>query len=184
GFGERYITVFNVLKNLGLLSEQPLTLADGQEVVPLKLVKAALPDPASLAPEYSGKTCIGNVVRGVKDGAEREVFIYNVADHTESYEEVGSQAISYTAGVPAAAAAILIARGDWDVGGMVNVEELPAQPFLRLLELMGLPTRIKDADGDRPLRFDRKPEERAPEPRPALRRPVPERVHAEAASSL
>ena len=184
GFGERYITVFNVLKNLGLLSEQPLTLADGQEVVPLKLVKAALPDPASLAPEYSGKTCIGNVVRGVKDGAEREVFIYNLADHTESYEEVGSQAISYTAGVPAAAAAILIARGDWDVGGMVNVEELPAQPFLRLLELMGLPTRIRDADGDRPLRFDRKPEERAAEPRPAMHRPVPERVHAEAMPSL
>lgn len=184
GFGERYITVFNVLKNLGLLSEQPLTLPDGQEVVPLKLVKAALPDPASLAPEYSGKTCIGNVVRGVKDGVAREVFIYNVADHADSFAEVGSQAISYTAGVPAAAAAILVARGDWDVGGMVNVEELPAQPFLRLLELMGLPTRIRDADGDRPLRFDRKPEERALEPRPVMHRPVPERVHAEAMPSL
>src|SRR5690606_18820890 len=111
GFGERYITVFNVLKNLGLLSEQPLTLDDGQEVVPLKLVKAALPDPASLAPDYVGKTCIGNVVRGLKDDAERTVFIYNVADHAEAYAEVGSQAISYTAGVPAAAAAILVARG-------------------------------------------------------------------------
>jgi len=184
GFGERYITVFNVLKNLGLLSEQPLTLPDGQEVVPLKLVKAALPDPASLAPEYEGKTCIGNVVKGVKDGLERTVFIYNVADHAESYEEVGSQAISYTAGVPAAAAAILIARGDWDVGTMANVEELPARPFLRLLEVMGLPTRIKDAAGDRPLRFDRKAEVRAPEPHPALHR-VPERAaHVEAVPSL
>jgi hypothetical protein len=67
---------------------------------------------------------------------------------------------------------------------MVNVEELPSRPFLRLLEVMGLPTRIKDAAGDRPLRFDRKPEERAPEPHPALHRPAAERVHAEAVPSL
>src|SRR5690606_13956427 len=137
----------------------------------------------SLAPDYIGKTCIGNVVRGLKDGAERTVFIYNVADHAEAFAEVGSQAISYTAGVPAAAAAILVARGDWDVGGMVNAEDLPARPFLRSLDLMGLPTRIRVDAGDRPLRFERRPEERAPEPRPALHRPV-ERPHAEAVPSL
>lgn len=154
GFGERYITVFNVLKNLGLLSEQPVRTAEGLEVVPLKLLKAVLPDPSSLAPDYVGKTCIGDVVKGTKDGKAREVFIYNVADHAEAYEEVGSQAISYTAGVPAAAAAILIARGDWDVGTMANVEELPPRPFLGLLDRMGLPTRIKDVFGDRPLNFD------------------------------
>ena len=153
GFGERYITVFTVLKNLGLLSEQPIKTAEGQEVVPLKVVKAVLPDPSSLAPDYTGKTCIGDVVKGVKEGKEREVFIYNVADHKEAYNEVGSQAISYTAGVPAAAAAILIAQGEWDVGKMANVEELPPWPFLNLLNRIGLPTRIKDADGDRPLVF-------------------------------
>ncbi|MBB2972919.1 saccharopine dehydrogenase family protein [Mesorhizobium sp. RMAD-H1] len=153
GFGERYITVFTVLKNLGLLSEQPIKTAEGQEVVPLKVVKAVLPDPSSLAPDYTGKTCIGDVVKGVKEGKEREVFIYNVADHKEAYNEVGSQAISYTAGVPAAAAAILIAQGEWDVGKMANVEELPPRPFLNLLNRIGLPTRIKDADGDRPLVF-------------------------------
>ncbi|GAB1584442.1 saccharopine dehydrogenase family protein [Phyllobacterium phragmitis] len=153
GFGERYITVFTVLKNLGLLSEQPIKTAEGQEVVPLKVVKAVLPDPSSLAPDYTGKTCIGDVVKGVKEGKEREVFIYNVADHKEAYNEVGSQAISYTAGVPAAAAAILIAQGEWDVGKMANVEELPPGPFLNLLNRIGLPTRIKDADGDRPLVF-------------------------------
>ncbi|WP_028034161.1 saccharopine dehydrogenase family protein [Chelativorans sp. J32] len=151
GFGERYITVFTVLKNLGLLSEQPIKTAEGLEVVPLKVVKAVLPDPSSLAPDYTGKTCIGDLVKGKKNGREREVFIYNVADHKAAYEEVGSQAISYTAGVPAVTAALLIADGTWDVKKMVNVEELPPRPFLRLLDEMGLPTRIRDEEGDRPL---------------------------------
>ncbi len=151
GFGERYITVFTVLKSLGLLSEQPVTTAEGQTVIPLKVVKAVLPDPSSLAPDYTGKTCIGDLVKGVKDGRPREVFIYNIADHAEAFREVGSQAISYTAGVPAAAAAILVARGDWDVGKMANIEELPPKPFLTLLDEMGLATRVRDETGDRPL---------------------------------
>ncbi|WP_296763103.1 saccharopine dehydrogenase family protein [Sediminimonas sp.] len=154
GFGERYITVFNVLNNLGLLSEHPVTTAEGVEVVPLKVVKAVLPDPSSLAPDYTGKTCIGDLVRGLKDGAETEVFVYNVADHADAYAEVGSQGISYTAGVPPVAAARLIARGDWDTGAMVNVEELDPKPFLTLLDDMGLPTRVRDARGDRPWNAD------------------------------
>ena len=153
GFGEHYINVFTVLNNLGLLSEQPVTTAEGLEVVPLKVVKAVLPDPSSLAPEYTGKTCIGDVVKGKKDGKDKEVFIYNVADHAEAYAEVGSQGISYTAGVPPVAAAILIANGAWDVEKMVNVEELDAKPFINLLNEMGLPTRIKDEQGDRALSF-------------------------------
>ncbi|OJH44736.1 saccharopine dehydrogenase family protein [Paracoccus sp. SM22M-07] len=148
GFGEHYINVFTVLQNLGLLSEQPVKLANGDEVVPLKVVKAVLPDPASLAPDYEGKTCIGDLVKGTRDGKPGEVFIYNVADHKDAYTEVGSQGISYTAGVPPVAAAILIARGPWDVRKMANVEELPARPFLELLGQMGLPTRVIDATGD------------------------------------
>jgi len=151
GFSDHYINVFTVLKNLGLLSEQPIKLDNGQEVVPLKVVKAVLPDPASLAPNYTGKTCIGDLVKGKKDGKEREVFIYNVADHKEAFEEVGSQAISYTAGVPAVAAAMLIATGEWDVKKMANVEELPPRPFLKVLDKLGLPTRIRDEQGDREL---------------------------------
>lgn len=152
GFGDHYINVFTVLQNLGLLSEHPVKTAEGQEVVPLKVVKAVLPDPASLAPDYTGKTCIGDLVRGRgPDGKEGEVFVYNVADHKDAYNEVGSQGISYTAGVPPVAAAILIARGTWDVGRMVNVEDLPARPFLELLGQMGLPTRVIDATGDHPI---------------------------------
>ena len=150
GFGDHYINVFTVLKNLGLLSEQPVKTAEGLEVVPLKVVKAVLPDPSSLAPDYTGKTCIGDLVKGLKDGKETEVFIYNVADHKDAYNEVGSQGISYTAGVPPVAAAMLIASGEWDTGTMVNVEELDPKPFLRLLDRIGLPTRVKDAAGDRP----------------------------------
>ena len=146
GFGEHYINVFNVLRNIGLLSEKPVALDDGRSVVPLQLVKAVLPDPASLAPSYVGKTCIGNLVKGTKDGQAREVFLYNICDHVEAFAEVGSQGISYTAGVPAAAAAILVAQGAWDTRTMVNVEELPYRPFIDLLNTMGLPTHIKGSD--------------------------------------
>ena len=149
GFGDHYINVFTVLKNLGLLSEQPVLTAEGQEVVPLKVVKAVLPDPASLAPDYTGKTCIGDLVKGTKDGKEVEVFVYNVADHKDAYNEVGSQGISYTAGVPPVAAAMLIANGTWDTGTMVNVEELDPKPFLEILDTIGLPTRVKIGDSDK-----------------------------------
>ncbi len=154
GFGEHYINVFTVLKSLGLLSEQPVKTAEGLEVVPLKVVKAVLPDPSSLAPDYTGNTCIGDKVKGIKDGVEKEVFIYNVADHKDAYNEVGSQGISYTAGVPPVAAAILVANGTWDCAEMRNVEQLDPRPFLGLLNEMGLPTRIQDEDGDRPFEYN------------------------------
>ena len=153
GFGEHYINVFTVLQNLGLLSEQPVMTAEGQEVIPLKVVKAVLPDPSSLAPNYTGKTCIGDKVKGKINGVDSEVFIYNISDHEDAYNEVGSQGISYTAGVPPVAAAILVATGEWDAGKMVNVEELDAKPFINLLNEIGLPTRIKDSEGDRALEF-------------------------------
>ena len=149
GFGDHYINVFTVLQNLGLLSEQPVVTAEGLEVVPLKLVKAVLPDPSSLAPNYTGKTCIGDLVKGVKDGQEVEVFVYNVADHKDAFNEVGSQGISYTAGVPPVAMAMLIADGTFDQGIMRNVEELDPKPLFSLLDTIGLPTRVKDAAGDR-----------------------------------
>ncbi|MDG1116074.1 MAG: saccharopine dehydrogenase family protein [Flavimaricola sp.] len=150
GFGDHYINVFTVLQNLGLLSEHPVVTAEGLEVVPLKVVKAVLPDPSSLAPNYTGKTCIGDLVKGTKDGKEVEVFVYNVADHKEAYLEVGSQGISYTAGVPPVGVAMLIAQGTYDSGTMVNVEELDPKPLFALLDRIGLPTRVKDDKGDRP----------------------------------
>ncbi len=142
GFSDHYINVFTVLTNLGLTSEKPLRTADGIEVIPLRVLKAVLPDPLSLAPGYTGKTCIGNFIKGKKDGKKKAVFIYNVCDHAACYKEVESQAICYTAGVPPAAAALLIAKDIWDTRTMVNVEELDPDPFIALLATMGLPTQV------------------------------------------
>ncbi|MFT3852794.1 MAG: saccharopine dehydrogenase family protein [Ilumatobacteraceae bacterium] len=154
GFGDHYINVFTVLRTLGLLSHEPVALPGGGEVVPLQVVKAVLPDPQSLGPDYSGKTCIGCVVKGTKDGAPRELLIYQVSDHAEAYAEVESQGISYTAGVPPIAAALLIADGTWDVHTMVNVEELDPEPFVALLDEMGLPTEYLEIEPGSTASFD------------------------------
>jgi len=154
GFSDHYINVFTVLRTLGFLSHEPVRLPTGQEVVPLKVTKALLPDPKTLAPGYTGKTCIGNFVRGWKDGKPREVFIYQVSDHKKCYEEVESQAISYTAGVPPVAAAILVAQGAWDTKTMVNVEELDPDPFIALLDKIGLPTEVKEIEPGSKWSFD------------------------------
>lgn len=146
GFGDHYINVFTVLRTLGLLSHLPVTLDTGQQVVPLKVVKALLPDPSTLAPTYTGTTCIGAVVKGTRDGAPRELFIHQVSDHAEAYREVESQGISYTAGVPPVAAAVLVATGVWDTGTMVNVEELDPVPFIELLDRTGLPTEYLEIE--------------------------------------
>ena len=154
GFGDHYINVFTVLRTLGFLDHLPVKLADGQEVVPLKVVKALFPDPKTLAPNYTGKTCIGNFVKGIKDGKPREVFIYQVSDHKAAYEEVESQGISYTAGVPPVAAAMLIADGAWDTRTMVNVEELDPEPFIAILDRIGLPTDVKEIEPGSAESFD------------------------------
>ncbi len=154
GFGDHYINVFTVLRTLGLLSHLPVILSTGQEVVPLKVVKAVLPDPMTLAPGYTGKTCIGNFVKGVKDGKAREVFIYQVSDHHQCFEEIGSQGISYTAGVPPIAAAMLVAQGIWNPQKMVNVEELDPEPFIAILDRIGLPTEVKEIEPGSAASFD------------------------------
>ncbi len=143
GFSNQYINVFTVLTKLGLTSNLPVRTAEGIEVVPLKVMKALLPDPSSLAPNYTGKTCIGTLIKGKKEGGDFELFMYNICDHADCYREVEAQAISYTAGVPPVAAALLIARGVWDVKTMVNVEELDPDPFIELLAAMGLPTEMQ-----------------------------------------
>ncbi len=143
GFGDHYINVFNVLKNIGMLSEIPVKTAEGVEVIPLKVLKAVLPDPLSLARNYKGLTCIGVLIKGEKKGQPKETFTYNVCDHALCFKEVESQAISYTAGVPPVTAAILVAQGVWNPKTMVNVEELDPDPFLTLLGKMGLPTEFQ-----------------------------------------
>ena len=109
-----------------------------------RLYKAVLPDPATLAKDYTGACCIGCDIRGRKDGAERRVFIYSTCDHAECFREIGSHAISYTTGVPVVTAAVLLAEGKWAPGTMVNVEELDPDPFLKLMPDVGIGWQVID----------------------------------------
>lgn len=143
GFDDHYLNCLNVFEKVGLLNHQKVTTPDGQKVAPLHVLKACLPNPASLAPTYTGKTCIGALIRGTRENVEEELFIYNICDHEEAYADVDSQAIAYTAGVPPVAAAALVAKGVWDAKTMVNVEELDPVPFLDTLKRMGLATEMR-----------------------------------------
>lgn len=146
GFSDEYLNYFNVMKNIGLLSPDPVTTVDGITVHPLKVLKAVLPDPSSLAPNYTGKTCIGSLIKGYKDGQKKGVFLYNICDHAESYQEVESQAISFTTGVPAVTAALLFFKDEWTGPGLFNVEQLDPGPFLELMPKIGLSWSCVSAD--------------------------------------
>ena len=137
-FGQSYLTHMKCLENVGMLSTEPVDF-EGREIVPIQFLKALLPDPASLGPRTVGKTNIGCIFTGLKDGKEKSVYIYNVCDHQECYREVGSQAISYTTGVPAMIGAMLVMNGIWKKPGVFNVEEFDPDPFMDALNKWGLP---------------------------------------------
>jgi saccharopine dehydrogenase (NAD+, L-lysine-forming) len=144
-FGQNYLTHLRVMESIGISRIDPIEFK-GQKIVPMEFLKALLPDPASLATNYSGKTVIGCIVTGVKDGVESTKYIYNVCDHAETFKEVGSQAISYTAGVPPVIAAMMIMKGIWSGKGVFNVEELDPEPFLEALSKNGLPFTVVDRE--------------------------------------
>ncbi len=137
-FGESYLTHLKCLENVGMTSIEPI-MYEGKEIVPLQFLKAVLPDPASLGPRTVGKTNIGCIFKGIKDGQEKHYYVYNVCDHQECYREVGSQAISYTTGVPAMIGAMLVMNGTWCKPGVYNVEEFDPDPFMEALNKWGLP---------------------------------------------
>jgi len=137
-FSQNYLTHLKVLENVGMTSIEPM-MYEGREIVPLQFLKALLPDPASLEPRTKGKTNIGCVIQGVKDGQPRTYYVYNMCDHQEAYKEVGSQAISYTTGVPAMIGAMMILKGLWKKPGVYNVEEFDPDPFMEELNKQGLP---------------------------------------------
>jgi saccharopine dehydrogenase (NAD+, L-lysine-forming) len=137
-FGQSYLTHLKCLENVGMTSIEPIEF-DGKKIVPLQFLKAVLPDPASLGPRTKGKTNIGCIFTGKKDGKEKHYYVYNVCDHEESYKEVGSQAISYTTGVPAMIGAMLVMNGTWRKPGVYNIEEFDPDPFMDALNKWGLP---------------------------------------------
>ncbi len=144
-FSENYLTHLRVMQNIGITRIDEVEF-EGNKIVPIKFLKALLPNPASLATNYTGKTVIGCIVTGVKDGIESTKYIYNVCDHAECFKEVGSQAISYTAGVPPVAAAIMLMKGIWNGAGVFNMEQLDPEPFLEEVSRNGLPFEVVDYD--------------------------------------
>lgn len=137
-FGQSYLTHLKCLENVGMTSIEPIEY-EGKQIVPLQFLKAVLPDPATLGPRTVGKTNIGCIFQGVKDGKEKTYYLYNVCDHQECYREVGSQAISYTTGVPAMIGAMLLMNGTWNKAGVYNIEEFDPDPFMEALNKWGLP---------------------------------------------
>lgn len=137
-FGQSYLTHLKCLENVGMTSIEPI-MYEGKEIIPLQFLKALLPDPASLGPRTVGKTNIGCIFQGKKDGKDKTYYLYNVCDHQECYKELGSQAISYTTGVPAMIGTMLVINGLWNKPGVYNLEELDPDPFMEALNKWGLP---------------------------------------------
>ena len=142
-FGEEYLTHLRVLQNVGMTRIDPVEF-EGRPIVPIQFLKALLPNPSSLAEGYTGKTCIGCQVEGVRGGEPKKVFVYNVCDHAECFKEVRSQAVSYTTGVPAMVGAMLMLKGVWAGKGVFNMEELDPVPFLEALRVHGLPWHVDE----------------------------------------
>jgi saccharopine dehydrogenase (NAD+, L-lysine-forming) len=144
-FSESYLTHLNVLEAVGMTRIDPVKY-QGQEIIPLQFLKAVLPEPSSLGPHTKGKTCIGCIVQGKKDGKDRAIYIYNVCDHQDCYQEVKSQAISYTTGVPAMIGAMMILTNTWKKPGVYNMEQFDPTPFMEKLNLHGLPWKVVELD--------------------------------------
>ena len=149
-FGDAYLKHLEVLQNIGLTSIEPI-FYQGQEIIPLQFLKAVLPDPGGLGGRTKGKTCIGNIISGEKDGSKVTKYLFNVCDHEACFREVGSQAVSYTTGVPAMIGAALMLKGTWQGRGVFNIEQLDPDPFMNMLNHHGLPWEVRELDA--PLNF-------------------------------
>ncbi|MBF9151408.1 saccharopine dehydrogenase family protein [Novosphingobium jiangmenense] len=149
-FGDAYITHLTVLQNVGMTRIDPV-IYEGKEIIPLQFLKAVLPEPASLGPTTKGKTNIGDIATGLKDGEEKTFYIYNICDHEDAYRETGNQAVSYTTGVPAMIGAAMMVQGVWSGAGVFNMEQFDPDPYMDMLNKHGLPWQVKELAG--PLAF-------------------------------
>ena len=142
-FGQSYLTHMKCLENVGMLSTTPVEF-NGQQIVPIQFLKTLLPDPASLGPRTVGKTNIGCIITGVKDGKEKTIYIYNVCDHQECYKELGCQAVAYTPGVPAMIGAAMVLSGQWSKKGVYTTDEFDPDPYMQMLNEYGLPWVVEE----------------------------------------
>ncbi len=144
-FSENYLTHLRVLQNVGMTRIDEVDY-EGHKVIPIKFLKALLPEPASLGTKYTGKTVIGNIMTGKKDGKVVTRYIYNVCDHEEAFKETGTQAIAYTTGVPAMIGSMMVLSGVWQGAGVYNMEQLDPDNFLEALNKYGLPWQMVEHD--------------------------------------
>ncbi|MBS9778707.1 MAG: saccharopine dehydrogenase family protein [Campylobacteraceae bacterium] len=146
-FSQSYLTHMNCLQNVGMLGIEPVE-HKGQKIVPMEFLKTLLPDPATLGERTKGKTHIGCVITGIKDGKKKKVYIFNICDHQEAYKETGANGVSYTTGVPAMIGSLLVAKGIWSGKGVFNMEQFDSKPFMDELNRQGLPWEIIEMDAD------------------------------------
>ncbi|GGB69676.1 saccharopine dehydrogenase family protein [Blastomonas aquatica] len=149
-FGDAYLKHLEVLQNVGMTRIDPV-MYEGREIIPLQFLKAVLPEPSSLGETTKGKTNIGDIATGSKDGQDKTVYVYNICDHEEAYAETGNQAVSYTTGVPAMIGAAMILTGKWTGQGVFNMEQFDPDPYMDMLNKHGLPWQVKELDA--PLAF-------------------------------
>lgn len=142
-FSDNYIKHLEVLQNVGMTRIDPV-MYKGHPVIPMEFLKELLPPPSSLGENYSGRTSIGCIFTGKKDGKEKRAIIYNVCDHAQCYVETGAQAVSYTTGVPPVVGAMMLFKGHWKGKGVFNVEQLPSKPFMDEIGKQGLPWHIRE----------------------------------------
>jgi len=141
-FGQEYLTHLRVIQNIGMARIDPI-MYEGKEIVPIQFLKAVLPNPGDLGVNYSGETSIGCRIRGIKDGKEKTYYVWNNCHHEAAYKETGTQAVSYTTGVPAMIGAMMFLTGKWSGAGVWNVEQFNPDPFMEQLNKQGLPWEEK-----------------------------------------
>jgi len=142
-FSDNYLTHLKVLKDVGMTRIDEVEY-EGHKIVPIRFLKTLLPEPASLGTKYTGKTVIGNIMTGVKDGKTVTRYIYNVCDHEGAFKETGTQAIAYTTGVPAMIGAMMVLTWVWQGKGVYNMEQLDPDRFMEVLNQYGLPWQVID----------------------------------------
>jgi len=144
-FGQSYLTHMKCLENVGMLGIKEVE-HKGMKIVPMEFLATLLPDPSTLGERTKGKTNIGIVATGVKDGKKKSIYIYQVSDHEKCFAEVNSQAVSYTTGVPAMIGAKLMLEGKWSGEGVFNMEQFDPDDFMDELNKQGLPWQIKELE--------------------------------------
>ena len=152
-FSQNYINHLQVLQNVGMTRIDEVEY-NGVKIVPLQFLKAVLPNPGDLGETTKGRTCIGNVITGTKDGQPKAIYIYNICDHEKCFEEVGSQAISYTTGVPAMIGAKQMLTGGWNKPGVWNIEQHDPDAFMADLNENGLPWQFIELTPQQAAHFE------------------------------